>query len=191
MYLTKEQFNALVSIVRYYDASKPSRVGSIPFNEQSFLLENGYCFLHDEYVFPTPTGWKKIINDKPVPPEIIELAPAKETKSDVATNSLNVTFSDSDGFQTMIDYLLADFINHRPSVITFRNWKTYMNGKKIYYVKGWTIDDFRKANRFIYDNIVEVLKESNPITLQMLLDLLYLTLVEDNFYETENECQVV
>lgn len=192
MYLTTPQFNVLVNTVRNYEAGKPNKIGSIPTTEQTFLIDNGFCLIQGEYIIPSTTGWKKIMGKITVPPEIIELTPKTvQRKTETQSNSFNVHFSGEDSFETMIDYLTADFKNKEPSAITFRNWKLYMNSKKIIYVKGWSIDDFRRANHFIYDNIVDALKESNPDTLHMLLDLLYLTIVVNDFYKTDDECQVV
>lgn len=189
MYLTKPQFNALVSIVRNYDASKPNKVGSIPLAEQEYLTNVGYCFVNGENILPTVNGWKKIITNKEVPVEITQLSPVqnKEKTADYPKSGITMEFVNEDTFKTMIDSLIADFVNNQPAEITFSNFKKYMNHKVVHYMKGWNIDDFRKANRFIYDNIVEVLNESNAKTLHLLLDLFYLLRVENDLYEIYEE----
>ena len=189
MYLTKPQFNALVSIVRNYDASKPNKVGSIPLAEQEYLTNVGYCFVNGEFILPTVNGWKKIINNKQVPVEIAELSPIpkKDKPAEIANTGRTVSFGNEDTFQTMIDSLIFDFYDNQPAEITFSNFKRYLNTKTLYYKKGWSIDDFRAANRYTYDNIVEVLQESNAKTLHLLLDLMYLLNVENDLYEVYEE----
>ena len=177
--LPKEQFSALASIVHRYATGNPwseTKLTSV----QDQLLSNGYITLRPQnnmfLLIPTARGWYLIKKDTPFPELGVETrsmgVPAKIRR--FLPNNPQATFDD------FLNGLAQPFIVNEPSEVTFHNFKMFMADKTFKYNDDWRIDDFRSANKYLYDTITEALPESNRITLYTLLDMIfYLFMIRD------------
>ena len=173
--IPKEQYNALASIAYRYASGNPWSEEKLTV-VQDQLLADGYITLRPHnnrfLLIPTAKGWYLIRKDTPYPTLDVEMRSYAPTQTRTFKPQ-----NPSASFNDYLNGLVKPFLVNKPAEVTFHNFKIFMSDKTYQYDADWKIDDFRRANKYLYDVIGEALPESNKTTLHTLLDMLFYMLV--------------